>query len=222
MNFFKYGFLAVLVGMFMVACSDDDKTPNEDEDELVGIVLMAETAKYDGQSVTALDGTIYTIVENTAQDAGIMADYAWYTLEYAQTPEVGEGINVNLKAIEYTQIEKVVDADDVSVSNDGVDVDEVNIDDNGIVTLSLDYIGGKSAHVSELSFDSASYDEEEGTVVLTLVYDVNKDNGTSALSSVAQFSLATIDADIAEGSALVIKYTDIDGQEREIETGFEF
>nr|WP_319398588.1 NigD-like C-terminal domain-containing protein [uncultured Carboxylicivirga sp.] len=221
MNFLKYGFLAVMVGMFMVACSDDDKTPIEEEEDLVGVVIMAETAKYDGTSIVGLDGVVYDIVQNNAQDAGLMADYAWYTLEYTQTPEVGLGINVNLAAIEYDQVKAIIDIEDAENTNDGVDVSQVSIEGD-IITLVLDYVGGKKAHTAELIYDVANYNEEEGTLVLSFSYNLNSDKGTQTFSSVAQFSLATLEAEIEAGTSLIIAYTDIDGEEKEIETEFEF
>ncbi|MCY1718873.1 hypothetical protein OU798_00875 [Prolixibacteraceae bacterium Z1-6] len=219
MKILKKGILVALAALVMMSCKDDDKV--ETIPDFAGTVVMAETANFDGASIISLDSVQFDVVENLAKDNGDVADYAWYKMEYSQTPEVGLGINVNLVAISYAKVESIVELDDVTASNDGITIEDVTVE-NGIITITMSYVGGKDSHWSELAYDAADFETASDSVVLTLIHDVNLDNGTDDLTQIAQFSLATLDVEIAEGAKLVIKYTDVDGEEAEFETGFEF
>ncbi|MBS2209897.1 hypothetical protein KEM09_00670 [Carboxylicivirga mesophila] len=214
MKFLHAGMMAALVAMLMVSCSSDDAI--KVEDPFAGIVVMAETANYDGETIVSVDGVIYQIVENVAVDKEIMADYAWYVMEYVPTPEVGEGINVRLTDINYTQVEEVIDADMVDLTDSGVELQAVVVE-GSVLSLNLNYVGGDKVQLNQLAYNADAFEANTEELVLMLVHDSQKDKATSELSYVAEFDLSSIEQEVT-GAKLIINYINQAGEEVAFDT----
>lgn len=214
MKFLHAGMMAALVAMLMVSCSSDDVI--KVEDPFAGIVVMAETANYDGETIVSVDGVIYQVVENVAVDKEIMADYAWYVMEYVPTPEVGEGINVRLTDINYTQVEEVIDADMVDLTDSGVELQAVVVE-GSVLSLNLNYVGGDKVQLNQLAYNADAFEANAEELVLTLVHDSQKDKATSELSYVAEFDLSSIEQEVT-GAKLIINYINQAGEEVAFDT----
>ncbi len=210
MKFLHSGMMAALVAMLMVSCSSDDDV--KVEDPFVGIVAMAETANYDGETIVSVNGKTYRVTENVAVDKEMLADYAWFVMGYLPTPKVaGEPTRVRLTEINYTPVEEVIDADLVDLTDTGVEVESAEMDGT-ILSLHLNYVGGDKVQLNQLAFDAEAFDAEAEELVLTFVHDSQNDQATKELSYMAQFDLSSIDAEVAAGSKLIINYTNQDGE----------
>ncbi|MBR8538336.1 hypothetical protein KDU71_22385 [Carboxylicivirga sediminis] len=215
MKFLHAGMMAALAAMLMVSCSSDDDTIKV-EDPFAGIVVMAETANYDGETIVSVDGVIYQVVENVAVDDEMMADYAWFVMEYVPTPEVGDGINVRLTDINYTQVEEVIEADMVDLTDSGVEVEAVVVEGT-VLSLNLNYVGGDKVQLNQLAYDADAFEANAEELVLTLVHDSQKDKATSELSYVAEFDLSSIEQEVT-GAKLIINYINQAGEEVAFDT----
>lgn len=215
MKFLHAGILATLVTLLVVSCSSDDDTIKE-EDLFVGIVVMAETANYDGESIVSVNGITYHVIENEAVGNEIMADYAWYVMEYLPTPKIGEGTNVRLTEINNTQVEEVIDADMVDLTDSGVEVEAADVEGT-VLSIILKYVGGDKVQLNQLAFNAEAFEANTEELVLTLVHDSQNDKATSELSYVAEFDLSSIEQEVA-GAKLIISYINQAGEEAVFDT----